>query len=111
MQLRLYGQSDWTQAMTPLAHLLADPYDVVRYIAGKSLRAIKGFGDLKYDYVADIADRLSAQANAIKRWKERSTTHASPGDSVLIDPNGKLLLQQFRELASQRDDKPMFLNE
>ena len=94
-----------------LAHLLADPYDVVRYIAGKSLRAIKGFGDLKYDYVADIADRLSAQANAIKRWKERSTTHASPGDSVLIDPNGKLLLQQFRELASQRDDKPMFLNE
>ena len=94
-----------------LAHLLADPYDVVRYIAGKSLRAIEGFGDLKYDYVADIADRLSAQANAIKRWKERSATHASPGDSVLIDPNGNLLLQQFRELASQRDDKPMFLNE
>ena len=94
-----------------LAHLLADPYDVVRYIAGKSLRAIEGFGDLKYDYVADIADRLSAQANAIKRWNERSATHASPGNSVLIDPNGKLLLQQFRELASQRDDKPMFLNE
>jgi hypothetical protein len=94
-----------------LAHLLADPYDVVRYIAGKSLSAIEGFGDLKYDYVADIADRLSAQANAIKRWNERSATHASPGNSVLIDPNGKLLLQQFRELASQRDDKPMFLNE
>ena len=94
-----------------LAHLLADPYGVVRYIAGKSLSAIEGFGDLKYDYVADIADRLSAQANAIKRWNERSATHASPGNSVLIDPNGKLLLQQFRELASQRDDKPMFLNE
>ncbi|MGI9466012.1 MAG: multiheme c-type cytochrome [Rubripirellula sp.] len=94
-----------------LAHLLADPYDVVRYIAGKSLKAIEGFGDLKYDYVADVADRLSAQANAIKRWKERATTHASPDASVLIDSHGKLLLQQFRELASQRDDKPMFLNE
>ena len=42
-----------------LAHLLTDPYDVVCYIAGKSLRVIAGFGDLKYDYVTDIADRLS----------------------------------------------------
>ena len=94
-----------------LAHLLADPYDVVRYIAGKSLKAIKGFGDLDYDYVAKLADRLTVQADAIKRWNERPQKKTSTGESVLLDPEGKLQQQRFRELASQRDDRPMFLNE
>ena len=94
-----------------MAHLLADPYDVVRYIAGKSLKSIKGFGDLDYDYVAKLADRLTVQADAIKRWNERPQKKTSTGESVLLDPEGKLQQQRFRELASQRDDRPMFLNE
>lgn len=103
------SKSDWMARY--LTHLLTDPYDVVRYIAGKSLKAIKEFRDLEYDYVADIADRLSAQADAIKRWNVKSENHQSTGEQILIDSEGKLLIQQFRELASQRDDKPMFLNE
>jgi hypothetical protein len=103
------SKSDWMARY--LAHLLSDPYDAVRYIAGKSLKALKGFGDLDYDYVAEIADRLTAQTDAIKRWEQTQNTNSSTGDHVLVSPEGELLLQQFRELAAQRDDKPMFLNE
>lgn len=103
------SKADWMARY--LAHLLADPYDVVRYIAGKSLQTIKGFEDLDYDYVADIASRVSAQADAIDRWNDKAELHDSKGSQILVDPDGQLLMQQFRELASQRDDKPMFLNE
>ncbi|MDA7877933.1 multiheme c-type cytochrome [bacterium] len=103
------SHSDWMARY--LVHLLTDPYDIVRYIAGKSLTAIEGFGDLDYDYVAEIADRLTTQADAIKRWDQAQDTNSSTGDHVLVSPEGKLLMQQFRALAAQRDDKPMFLNE
>ena len=103
------SKSDWMARY--LAHLLTDPYDVVRYIAGKSLQTFKGFEDLDYDYVSDITSRLSTQADAIKRWNDRSETHDSTGSELLVDPEGQLLMQPFREIASQRDDKAMFLNE
>ena len=66
---------------------------------------------MDYDYVAEIADRLTTQADAIKRWDQAQDTNSSTGDHVLVSPEGKLLMQQFRALAAQRDDKPMFLNE
>jgi hypothetical protein len=77
------SKSDWMARY--LAHLLTDPYDVVRYIAGKSLKAIKEFEDFEYDYVADIAGRLSAQADAIKRWNATSDNPESTGDQILVD--------------------------
>ena len=103
------SQADWMARY--LTHLLTDPYDVVRYIAGRSLKAIQGFEDLDYDYVAAIKDRLAAQTAAVMRWDELHDGDSSTGDHLLVDPEGELLLQKFRDLAGQRNDRDMFLNE
>ena len=103
------SQADWMARY--LVHLLADPYDVVRYIAGRSLKSIQGFEDLNYDYVAVAKDRLAAQATAALRWDKLHDGDSSTGDHLLVDPEGNLLLQRFRALAGQRDDRDMYLNE
>ena len=103
------AHSDWMARY--LAHLLTDPYDVVRYIAGKSLKTMKGFQDLDYDYVSKLADRVTAQAEAIQRWDSARRAKESNDRQLLVTPDGQLLSQEFFELAEQRDDKPMFLNE
>lgn len=103
------SKPDWMARY--LMHLLTDPYDVVRYIAGKSLKAYRDFENFEYDYVADAADHVARQAEAIRKWNARSRVQESSGDQILMDSQGNLLMQKFRELAAQRDDKPMFLNE
>ena len=103
------SQADWMARY--LTHLLTDPYDVVRYIAGRSLKAIQGFEDLDYDYVAAIKDRFAAQTAAVMRWDELHDGDSSTGDHLLVDPEGELLLQKFKDLASQRNDRDMYLNE
>ena len=52
--------TDW---MAPyLAQLLDDPYDAVRFIAGRSLRTLPGFEAFEYDFVAGPTTRASRSA-------------------------------------------------
>ncbi len=96
-----------------LAHLLADPYACVRYIAARSLKSLAGFGDLEYDFVAAEAGLLAARRKAVDRWAEllRGRAPDRTGPEVLIDENGSLMREPISTLASRRDDRPVDLRE
>lgn len=96
-----------------LAHLLVDPYGAVRYRAYHSLKRLPGFADFDYDYVGPPEHRAAARerAQAIWRQQSQSTNDTRTGPEVLFQTNGELDLEKFRELASQRDDRSVFLIE
>ncbi len=100
---------DW---MPPyLSHLLDDPYDVVRFIAGRSLGTIRGFESLAYNFVAPRQQRLSAQNEAFLLWQNKDPVTRAYSGTLLIEPSGQLMQQQFSRMAAHRDDKPMILDE
>jgi hypothetical protein len=79
---------DW---LAPLvARLLDDPYPAVRYIAGRSLRALEGHEGLDYDFLGDPR-ALRAAAVAVP---------AGPHDAAALDA-----------LEARRDDRPVMLAE
>ncbi|HEX8952834.1 MAG TPA: cytochrome c3 family protein, partial [Polyangia bacterium] len=74
--------SDW---MAPLLiELLDDEYAAVRYVAYRSLRAIAGFEDLRYDYVGPEEARWAAQREARQRWSRAGAAAASRRRELLI---------------------------
>ncbi len=107
-------QASGRQWMGPyLAHLLADPYACVRYIAARSLRTLAGFGDLEYDFTAPQEELLAARRRAVDRWAELLGGRAPDrtGPEVLIDATGSLMREPVSALASRRDDRPVDLRE
>ncbi|RPI91059.1 MAG: hypothetical protein EHM42_00380 [Planctomycetaceae bacterium] len=92
---------DW---MAPvLTQLLLDPYDAVRFIAGRSVRSIPEFEEIDYDFVAPQS-QLSDQAKAVlKRWRAQNR-NAAPGRSpVLLDDSGEFLDTEMSRLLRLRD--------
>lgn len=105
-------QTSGSEWMAPyLAELLNDPYAVVRYIAGRSLRRLEGFENLDFDYVGDSEIRLQAQRSALEIWRAQQTAISEPNSALLLEPEGKLNLHKFTELLKRRDDKSMDLQE
>jgi hypothetical protein len=78
-----------------LAPLLNDSYAAVRYIAGRSLRTLPGFADLKYDYVAEGPARSKASEEAAKKTPKQT----------LFDP--KIIPALLRE----QNQRPLHLRE
>lgn len=99
--------SDW---MVPfLKELMLDPYDAVRFVAGRSLSRHEGYGDLAYDYVAG-AEHLQATARTVEgRWS--AAPRATRGRSLLQREDGGLESALFARLLSERDHRPVSLNE
>lgn len=108
-------QVSGTAWMTPiLAQLLDDPYDAVRFIAGKSLRSTPGFPDLPYDFVAPRQQRYAAQLSAMRAWDAagRGTSVPAAGRAaVLLAPDGSLRVNDMLALLKERNDRPMLLRE
>ena len=95
-----------------LGHLLEDPYPAVRYIAARSLRRHEGFESFDYDYLADEVQWAAGVQRARETWDR-----VSPRDgrrergALLLDEQGSVLADRFRELAAQRDDRHVHLRE
>lgn len=98
------GGGDWIPPH--LANLLEDPYTVVRYIAGKSLRQLPGFADLDYDHLAKPTRLAEQAASVIQNWR---STNAHP--TALIGTDGKIQTERFRQLRSRRNDRDIVLLE
>lgn len=95
-----------------LGQALLDPYDVVRYIAWRSLRAQTGFDELSYDYVGPAKDRFEAAQEVRKRWQGAHTRLPdSAKRNVLITGPGRVNNAEFRRLIDQRDNSPLTLAE
>jgi predicted CXXCH cytochrome family protein len=101
---------DWLAPF--LAPLLADPYGVVRYVAGRSLQTLPGFEDLRYDFLARH-DELERQATAaLSRWQSEVGGRVTrSGDELLIDADGNVLQSRVESLLSQQDSRPVTIKE
>ncbi|MGH0028396.1 MAG: multiheme c-type cytochrome, partial [Myxococcota bacterium] len=99
--------SDW---MVPiLKELMLDPYDAVRFVAGRSMGRHEGYGDVAYDYVAGDAHLAQAAAGIDAIWA--SLQRRSRGRTLLQDAAGGLDAELFARLLSERDHRPVSLNE
>ena len=95
-----------------LAQLLADPYDAVRLIAQRSLRAQPGFANLEYDFLAPPGERAAVRLRLWRGWhRTRKTAKRPTGDPILIDADGSLDWTTFNRLLRQRDDRSVNLAE
>lgn len=88
--------TDWQAPF--LAATLVDPYDVVRAIAGRSLKTLPGYEAFVYDFIAELSVRQAAAARARAAWAESKVGDAIP-------------LERIEALLAERDDRPMKLAE
>lgn len=91
-----------------LANALGDPYAVIRQVAYNSLRQLGGYEDLDYDYVAPRAQIDKNTVRALRRWQK--ITAGSPdrsGPQLLLDPQGKLNVDELERLVRTRDNTPV----
>ncbi|MFT4690174.1 MAG: hypothetical protein ACJASX_000085 [Limisphaerales bacterium] len=101
--------SDAEQWVQPyLSLLLQDPYDAVRYIAGRSLKTFSSHADLKFDYVASPESITKASERAHTKWENSRSREARA--AVLLGDDG-LLSGRFRAIYADRNDRDMALLE
>jgi hypothetical protein len=84
-----------------LGELLADPYDAVRFIAGRSLQTLPGFDHFAYEFLAPPAERKRAVDLVRTAWK---SSHGLPETrELLIGADGDLLRPSLERFLAQRE--------
>ncbi len=94
--------------MTPfLSQLLMDPYDAVRYIAGRSLREMPGYENWNYDFVAAPDARRAAAREAMMLSRSITIPEGALVNAaqLLDDPSGEVGGEIFADLLKRRDDR------
>ena len=102
--------TDW---MAPfLAPLLDDPYDAVRFVASRTLRALPGFDALEYDFVAPSAARRESQRRTMSLWdRVRSGPNRRSDAQLLFDARGGLRVDEMLRLLGDRNNRRVLLRE
>jgi hypothetical protein len=102
--------TDW---MLPhLAQLLDDPYDAVRFIAGRSLRTLPEFGAFEYDFAAPADRRRDAQRRVMTTFSRVRARLPRPGDPrLLLTPEADVDVPATLALLKQRNNRNMLLRE
>ena len=97
----------------PLAMLLNDPYDAVRYIAHRSLESLPGFEGFQYDFLAPPAERTAATLTGAGALAAHAAP-VRPEDPTLHFCSMPLVLPEMDaivRLGLQRNDRPVVLRE
>jgi predicted CXXCH cytochrome family protein len=95
-----------------LIELLDDDYSAVRYIAYRSLRTIRGFEDLRYDYVGTQSARWQAQREARERFARQPLSTSARRPALLFEEGGRFSRGELERLIAERqEDDQMFLAE
>jgi predicted CXXCH cytochrome family protein len=92
-----------------LASMLDDPYAVVRYIAGRSLKRLPGFQNFSYDYIGPPAEQQEARRRVLGLWEQQAKAVARPG--LLLGKDGRLAQEQFESLLESRNNRLLELFE
>ena len=102
--------TDW---MLPhLAQLLDDPYDAVRFIAGRSLGTLPEFESFQYDFAAPPDHRRDAQRRVMSIFARARTRLPRPGDPrLLLTPDADVNVTATLALLKQRNNRNMLLRE
>jgi hypothetical protein len=96
----------------PLAMLLNDPYDAVRFIASRSLQSLPGFGGFQYDFLAQPAERTAATLRALEQSARTLPSFGRRTDAaLLLDAAGSPRMDAIVKIGLQRDDRPVVLRE
>ncbi|MCA9186488.1 MAG: hypothetical protein KDA99_12740, partial [Planctomycetales bacterium] len=69
-----------------VAHLLNDPYGVVRHVAQHSLRTLPGFAELREDFLADAQERAQAVVRVVEHWNSPASRHFRGQDMLPTGP-------------------------
>ena len=105
-------QASGTDWMAPyLAELLDDPYDAVRYIAGRSLRSLPGLSALEYDFVAPPRVRFQAQLRTMALWDKARGAPPRSDPHLLYGRDGSVNIEQVQRLLKARDTRRVLLRE
>lgn len=100
---------DWLAPF--LGRLLEDPYSAVRYIAHRSLKQIsKEYERVPYDFVGAAGQRKTARETIMSLWRQQKSVDRS-GPDILVERAGRLRDERIEDLARQRDDRSMDLQE
>jgi hypothetical protein len=102
--------TDW---MLPhLAQLLDDPYDAVRFIAGRTLRTLPEFESFEYDFAAAPEHRRDAQRRVMSVFSRVRSRLPRPGDPrLLLTPEADINVPATLALLKQRNNRNMLLRE
>jgi hypothetical protein len=105
-------QASGTGWMAPhLATLLDDPYDAVRFIAGRSLRTLPGFEKMAYDFVSSPKDRYQAQMRTMSTWDRGRQRPGRTDSQLLVKSDGSVDVDRVLALIKTRDSRRMLLRE
>jgi hypothetical protein len=106
---QLASGTDW---MAPfLAQLLDDPYDAVRFIASRSLKALPGFSGFEYNFVAPPGVRRQAQLKTMATWDKHKPARPRHDARLLLDDKGNVNIPDVLRLLNERDNRRMLLRE
>lgn len=94
-----------------LAQLLDDPYDAVRFIAGRSIATLPGFTGFPYDFVSGPRARRDAQRRAMAIWDRERQVGPRTDQPLLVDERGGLKVDAVLRLIAARDNTRVFLRE
>ncbi|HEU4576953.1 MAG TPA: cytochrome c3 family protein [Polyangiaceae bacterium] len=94
-----------------LVAALDDPYAAVRFVAARSLRGLRGFAELDYDFIADRGQRLAAQERARARAEQLAQPVSSGSGELTLDAAGRFPPELLIQLARSRDPRPVRIAE
>ncbi len=100
-----------TWLAAPLARLLDDPYDAVRFIACRSMRRLPGFANFACDFLAPPSKRLLATERALAHWRRVNPRRAQANPAIIVGPDGEPDGDVTARLVRQRDNRPVRLQE
>ena len=105
-------EASGTSWMLPYLGLgLDDPYDAVRFIAGRSLGTLPGFADFSYDFLGSTEHRLEATSAAMAMWRTLGGAGPRTEAPLLLIDNGFPLASEWQRLLLLRDHRRVRLLE
>lgn len=102
---------DWTEVY--LALLLKDPYDAVRFLARRSVRALPGHQDFKFNFLGPREEQESVSSGILAQWekKQGGTFDQRDRADLLITDQGRFDQSRLEALLKDRDETEIFLLE
>lgn len=102
--------SDWLAPF--VARLIDDPYGVVRYVAGRSLKSLPTFERFDFDFLAPPEELAAASKTVVRDWQRQQNKPPSrTGPQVLIGSDGKVAEPAVQWLLKYRDNRPVTIKE
>ncbi|MBG86253.1 MAG: C cytochrome precursor [Verrucomicrobiales bacterium] len=93
-----------------LSYLIRDPYDAVRYVAGKSLISLPGYREFEYNFVAPSQQLGKSGKRVMDQWNE-SASRPINASHLLLDEQGRFDKTEADRLLMNRNNRVVHVSE